>query len=146
MVMVSTSILDAAGVPLAGADGELVPRDALASASTAPIHLVADGAGVMRGMLAAGGAYQLRLRDPQGRGGAVTALVATGGLAASYALPHALKLQGRLEVSGSPTPIDRATVQLLCMLCTGVERDRPLAETTSDHGTFLLSVPDPGVP
>jgi hypothetical protein len=49
-------------------------------------------------------------------------------------------------MQGNPTPVGGAVLQILCSQCTGVERDRPIAEATSrPDGTFTLAVPDPGV-
>ena len=145
MIAATTVVADADAIPLAGAELELVPEAALAAASTASIRLVADSAGVVHAMLAAGGSYQARLHDPLGRGGPVSAVATPTSFAQSYLLPHALKLHGFNNVAGNPVAVERATVQLLCSACTGVERDRPLAETTTEHGTFLLTVPDPGL-
>jgi hypothetical protein len=36
-------------------------------------------------------------------------------------------------------------VQVLCSACTGIDRDRPIAEAVSDGaGRFVVVIPDPG--
>jgi hypothetical protein len=134
--------------PIAGAVLDAVPAGALALAGvTSSIRARAGPGGQLAASLAAGGRYDLRVHDPVlARGAPRLVPDATAQtIAASYALRPALTATGKLLLQGSPTPIGGAAVQLLCSQCTGLERDRPLAEATSDPaGAFTLVVPDPG--
>lgn len=133
----------AAGLP--GAVLELVPAGALAMAGTPARQLTAGAAGAITALLAAGGHYELRFHDPAGRGAplAVADRVAAT-IATSYRLPAALQVRGQLILGGTQV-LANTSVQILCEACTGIDRDKPIAEVASDEtGQFTLAVPDPG--
>jgi hypothetical protein len=147
-VAVATQLLRPDGTPVAEAVLDATPVGALALAGVTSVVRARSGAGgQLSANLAAGGHYDLRIHDPAlGRGAPLLAPDATAQtIAASYALRPALTAIGKLIAQGSPTPIGGAAVQLLCLVCTGLERSRPLAEGTSrPDGSFTLVVPDPG--
>ena len=63
---------------------------------------------------------------------------------AAYSLRTGLLVSGKL-LQPNTLPVGNASVQILCSLCIGLERDRPLAEASSDPGgNFVLAIPDPG--
>jgi hypothetical protein len=129
---------------LPGAMLDLVPVGALAMAAVPVLHVTADADSAIHAAIAAGGRYDLRFRDPAGRGASlvVTDRTATT-IEPSYQLPPKLQLSGRVTYKGQP--LANASLQILCMDCTGIERARPIAETVSNAtGRFTLAVPDPG--
>lgn len=127
---------------------DAVPVGALALAGvTSTVRGRSSTGGLVSTSLAAGGRYDLRIHDPLLARGAplVVPDIGAAAIAASYALKPALVVTGKLALSGNPTPVGGAAVQILCSLCTGIERSRPIAEGTSaPDGTFTLLVPDPG--
>lgn len=125
---------------------ELIPSGALALAGAQPIRIDADAAGVIASTIPAGGTFDARWSDPAGRAGtAIVADVTAASLQAAHELPPALRVSGVLSVTGSANSVVGASVQILCDGCTGLDRDRPLAEVASDlFGGFELAVPDPG--
>jgi uncharacterized protein (UPF0261 family) len=133
------------GAALPDAVLDLVPTGALAMAGAATLHVTANAGGAITAVLASGGHYELRFRDPAGRRAPlVIADRVVSTIALSYSLPPALQLRGTLTLDGLQ-PMANASVQLLCNICGGVDRDRPIAETVSDNaGRFVLAVPDPG--
>jgi len=130
--------------PLAGVRLSLIPTGALAAAGIPASDVVSDETGALRAKLAAGGTYDLVWTDPAGRVGQHIAREVAS-LDASYVLPPALRITGTLSVTGNPNRIQGAAVTILCDACTGLDRERPIAEGASDHlGVFSLAVPDPG--
>ena len=143
---ISTAVLGATGTDaLTDAVIDLVPLGALASAGVPELHVTAGMSGLIRLALAPGGHYDLRLHAGAGRGAPLfVADRDASSIAPTYRLPAALELSGRVN-SGSGQALSNASVQLLCISCTGLDRERPIAETATDNaGSFVLSVPDPG--
>jgi hypothetical protein len=101
--------------------------------------------------LPAGGHYDLRFSDPIGRRAprvvpdrAVTPILPGDAIAPSYTLPAAVQIHGTLRLQDGQL-LANASIQLLCLACSGIERTRPLVEIASDaSGGFTLAVPDPG--
>jgi len=125
---------------------DLVPVDALALAGAPTLQLMSDSAGQFASSIADGGTYDAVFSDPQGRQGQriVTDRTATS-FASSYDLPPAVSVSGTLSVTGNPNKLRGAAVTILCATCSGLGRERPIAETASDQaGDFVLAVPDPG--
>jgi hypothetical protein len=145
MQAMATAMQGPTTVGLPGAVLELVPSGALAMAAAPTRHVTAGASGTLSATLAAGGHYDLRFHDPAGR--AAPLLVAdrvTATIAATYRLPTALQVRGKLVLGGTQV-LANAAVQILCEACTGIDRDRPIAEAASDEtGRFTLAVPDPG--
>jgi hypothetical protein len=145
MQAIVSAVFDPAGVRLPRAVLDLVPTGALAMTSAAALHVTANDAGTVTATLAAGGHYDLRFHDPDGRAAPVVVpdrVVAT--IATSYHLPTALQVQGTVKLGGTQ-PLPGAAVQVLCDSCIGIERAKPIAEAvTDDAGRFTLAVPDPG--
>ena len=147
-VPIATQLRQPDGTPIAEAVLDARPVGALALAGvTSPIRARSGAGGQLSASLAAGGRYDLRVHDPvRARGAPLPATGVTAQtIAASYTLRPALIATGKLLLQGSPTPVAGAAVQLLCSLCSGLERSLPIAEGTSrPDGTFTLVVPDPG--
>ncbi|MBA3457658.1 MAG: hypothetical protein H0T42_31540 [Deltaproteobacteria bacterium] len=131
---------------LDGVRVDLVPVGALALASTPTLQLRGDANGRVATSIAAGGFYDVYFSDPQGRSGQrIVTNVAWNSVGLSYLLDPAVSVSGTLSVTGNPNKIRGASVQLLCATCSGLDRDRPIAEVASDEaGDFVLAVPDPG--
>lgn len=146
MVAIATQIRDGALAGLPEAVFEAIPTGALAMAGADPVRVASGAEGMLGAQLAAGGRYDLRLTDPTGHAAPLrVADVAATGVAAAYTLPAALRLSGSLVLTGNPSPVGYAAVQILCTQCTGVDRNRPLAEAaTSESGDFGVAVLDPG--
>jgi hypothetical protein len=140
-----TAMTDGNVAGLPGALIDLVPTGALAMAAAPMRRLTAGDAGAIGAALPAGGHYQLRFQDPQGRGAPmVVAERAITAIASSYLLPAAIRLQGTLLRDGK-LALPGASVQLMCSGCTGLDAALPLAEAASGaDGRFTLAVPDPG--
>jgi hypothetical protein len=133
----------------AGASGVLVdfiPTGALALAGAPLVHATSGTNGAISAQLASGGHYELRFADPLGRGAATKIPdVTSATVLASYSLGQRLLLEGKLTLAPNATALGGAIVQILCTACTGVERNRPIAEMVTDSdGAFSLAVPDPG--
>jgi len=146
MQVIATAATGLDGSKLSGAVLDLVPSGALALAAASPLHLIADGNGAFTAAIAAGGHYDLRFFDPQGRAGPLVQAdrVATTIERNGYPLPKVLGISGTVRFAGSQA-LANASIQILCVDCTGVERAKPIAEgTTDDSGRFTLAVPDPG--
>lgn len=146
MQPIALSVLPSSGLQgLAGATLELVPLGALAQAGAPTVHVVAQATGALSAALPAGGRFELRFRDPFGRGAPLVVPdreIST--IATSYRLPPSIHLRGRAKLDGTQA-MANAAVQLLCNGCSGVERNRPIAEAVSGiTGQFVLAVPDPG--
>lgn len=140
-----TAVVDVAGKHLPGAVIDAVPVGALAMAAAPTLHVVAGAAGTATAALAAGGHYDLRVRDPAGNGAPIVVGDRTAGtIAASYPLPPAIVVRGTVKYAGGQV-LPNAAVQILCDQCSGLERAKPLAEASTDEtGTYSLAVPDPG--
>jgi hypothetical protein len=148
---VPTVITTGDGAGVAGAIVDVLPTGALARAAAPAVQAIAGvggNAGQVSVPLALGGHYDVRIRDPRGRG-ALTTLddVAATALPPAITLTPAIELRGSVLYGGltaTPQPLGNAAVQLLCAACTGLAADRPLAEGTSDAtGRFALAIPDP---
>jgi hypothetical protein len=145
MQLIATAVLDPGTAALRGAVLELVPTGALAMAAAPTLHVTAGLSGAITAALADGGHYDLRFHDPAGRAAplAVADRVAAT-IGATYHLPAALQVHGTLVLGGTQA-LANASVQILCEACTGLDRDKPIAEVASDeNGRFTLAVPDPG--
>jgi hypothetical protein len=139
----STTATDG-GTPLDGATLDLVPAGALALAGAATLHFTADAAGHVTGQIPSGGLFDVRWSDPSSRRAPLVKTDITT-LLATYVLPPAVYISGDITVTGSSNPVVGASVQVLCADCTGIEKNRPIAEVASDpHGSFSIAVPDPG--
>jgi hypothetical protein len=147
-VAIATQLRRPDGTPIADAVLDAIPAGALAQAGvTSAIRARSGTGGQVAASLASGGRYDLRVHDPVLARGAprVVPDVASAAVAASYTLQPALFATGKLVLQGSPSPIGGAAVQILCVSCTGLERSRPISESTSlPDGRFTLVVPDPG--
>jgi hypothetical protein len=149
MQLIATAALGPAGAgdsaALPDAVLDVVPIGALAMAAAPGLHVTADASGAITALLASGGHYDLRFRDPVGRRAPlVVADRVVSTIELSYPLPPALQLRGAVTLDGIQA-MANASVQLLCNACSGLDRDRPIAETiTNNAGQFVLAVPDPG--
>lgn len=135
------------GDMLGGARLELLPTGALALAGVPTPSFIANAAGVVNGVAAAGGEYDVWWSDPGNRAGVIAVPGVSAGAVAStpsIVLPKPLLIFGTLTLQGDPNKISGAAVELRCQQCIGIERDRPLAEVASDsQGAFELAVADP---
>lgn len=131
---------------LDGVRVDLVPTGPLALAGSPTLQLRGDATGTVRTSIAEGGVYDLVFSDPEGRSGQrIVTSVTYASVGTSYQLDPAVFVTGTLSVTGNPNKIRGASVQILCATCTGIDRDRPIAEVASDvAGDFVLAVPDPG--
>ncbi|MBA3460121.1 MAG: hypothetical protein H0T46_09190 [Deltaproteobacteria bacterium] len=130
--------------PLDGATLDLVPAGALALAGAPTLHFTADLAGRVIGLIPSGGSFDVRWSDPASRRAPLVDRDVTQ-LMATYVLPPAVYISGDITVTGSSNPVIGASVQVLCADCTGIDKNRPIAEAASDpHGSFSIAVPDPG--
>ena len=134
-------------VTLAGATLGLVRVDATGTGPLAGIvvQTTTDALGHYTLPLAAGGAYDLRLYDPQNRASPRVDTLASAATTdvGVRALPASVHLIG--TISGGASSLAGAAVQLLCSGCTGPGADVPIAEAAADpNGRFRLAVPDPG--
>jgi hypothetical protein len=146
MPSITATMLGPTAAGLAGAVLDLVPAGALAMASAPTLHVTAGPAGKVTATLASGGHYDVRLHDPAGRAAplAVADRVAATIDRTTYQLPAALAIHGQLMIGGTQA-LANASVQILCDACTGIDREKPIAEVASDEtGQFTLAVPDPG--
>ena len=148
MIAIATQLRANATTPLPGAQLDAIPVVALAQANIPTVRFIAGAGGAISGALASGGHYDLRFSDPGARVAARTddRDRTAAQIAGSYTLPKAIEIRGTLTILGTAQPIPNAAVQILCASCTGVEADRPIAETASGpSGDFKLAVPDPGL-
>jgi hypothetical protein len=145
MLRITTAMQDPAAAGLGGGVLDLVPTGALAMAAAPALHVIAGPSGTITATLASGGHYDLRFHDPAGRAALlVVANQVAATTAATYRLPAALQVHGSLLLGGTQT-LANTSVQILCETCTGLDRDKPIAEAASDEtGSFTLAVPDPG--
>lgn len=142
---IATQIRQPDLTPISGAILDAVPVGALALAGvSASVRVTSAASGAIAASFAGGGHYELRFHDPAARGAAlIVPDVTAGSIAAAYALRKGLFATGTLQ--SNQTAVGGASVQILCSLCSGLDRDRPLAEGASGPtGEFKLVVPDPG--
>ena len=145
-VMFNTQLRNAAQTALDNALIDLTPAGALQLAGAQTIRATSNSSGDVSLLVPAGGRFDVRASDPLGRAAPLLlADVPTENLSSTYALKPRLRVTGTLLLSGNPQPVGRGTVQILCTLCDGVDRSRPLAEgATSSAGAFDVAVYDPG--
>jgi len=141
----TAALAPAGGAGLAGATLDLVPVGALAAAGGPELHASAGADGALSALVAPGGHYDLRFRDPAARAAPLTiADRVAASIATSYRLPAALAIRGTVQLGGNQA-LPSAVVQVLCDACSGLERATPIAEAVSDGaGRFVVTVPDPG--
>ena len=141
-----SGITTIASGPLGGATIEAAPLGALALADAVSVLATSVGDGSFTLQLAAGGDYQLRLSHQTGLAGpAVIADVTGANLPSTLLLPPPVAITGSVAITGNPSPIAGAAVQILCKSCVGIERSRPIAGAASDaSGGFQITVADPG--
>ena len=119
----------------------------LALAGVSPIQVTSDANGAFALPLAGGGRYDVRFSDPEQRAAPLPAPnVTPGGVPTNAVLPKALAVTGKVSVLNDSNPLVGASVQILCVTCTGPRnRDRPIAETATDViSHYRIAVPDPG--
>ncbi len=145
-VMTSFTTQALGQTPLDGVRLDLVPVGALALAGAPTLQLISSSTGMFSSSIAGGGIYDAVFSDPKGRQGQrIVTDVTADGFALSYSLGPAVSVSGTLSVTGNPNKLRGASVTILCATCTGLDRERPIAETASDQaGDFVLAVPDPG--
>jgi hypothetical protein len=125
---------------------EAEPSGALALAGVAAIQVTSNGTtGAFSLPLAGAGRYTVRFFDPQQR---VAPLVATDVLPANVPtnaqLAKALSISGTVSIN-STDPVPGASIQILCVSCSGIEATRPITETaTNSASKYAIAVPDPG--
>jgi len=129
---------------LGGAVIDAVPTGALALAGAPTIRKIANATGQVSFGLAPNASYDLRLADPNGNRGALRIISpATSATAIQATTPLLAPTTVTGLVLGN-SALPGAVVQLLCTSCTGLDRDRPVAEgLTGADGRFSLAVPDP---
>jgi len=128
---------------LGGSVLDAVPLGPLALAGAPTIRKTATSTGQVTIGLASNATYELRFSDPNGNRGALRVLsdATTADVAATTPLLDPTRVTGKV-IGGSP--IAGAIVQFLCAQCTGLARDRPIAEgLTGVDGRFSLAVPNP---
>lgn len=130
---------------LAGVRIEATPIGVLAQADAQPVVATSGANGAFSIDLAAGGRYDVRFVDPQARA-AQLAIMNTTTLPATATLPKAQTIYGDVRVTTIANPVVGASVQLLCVSCTGIEATRPIAQTATDSAShYRVAVPDPGL-
>lgn len=138
-----STLANGASEPLGAATLDLIPKGPLAAANAPALHFVADETGRVIGAIPTGGTYDVRWSDPQGRVGPLVVEDRTA-ILSSYGLPPAVYISGDVTITGSANPVVGASVQILCAGCTGLDKNRPIAEMATDsHGSFRIAVPDP---
>lgn len=138
-----SSTAEGGSEPLSGATLDLIPKDALAAANAPALQFIGDANGHITGSIPTGGRYDVRWSDPQGRVGPFVERDQPT-VVGTYAMPAAVYITGDVTIQGMENPIVGASIQVLCADCTGLDRNRPIAEVTTDsHGSFRLAVPDP---
>jgi len=140
----SSVVKDPSLAPIAGAVVDATPSGALAAAGGAVVHATTAANGSYALSLASGGHYALRIHDPSGRGAPLSlADVVAATVPSSSVLGKALQISG--YILDGTSPIQDASVQILCNACGGIDASRPIAEiATGMSGGFSLAVPDPG--
>jgi hypothetical protein len=145
-VMAAGTIVSPAQMALGGAQVTASPAGALAAAGAPPVADSATSSGAYALAIATGGVYDVRFSDPLGRAAPLVLLgTSSTALPATATLVPAIHITGALSVSGSATVVSGTSVQVLCTACSGLDAERPIAETATDPtGRFKLAVPDPG--
>ncbi|MEZ4368407.1 MAG: carboxypeptidase-like regulatory domain-containing protein [Kofleriaceae bacterium] len=138
-------VVDADGAALPGVVVTAIARGALALAGPTTRTGVTDGSGAVSWPGVPGATWDVIVEDPAARAARrELAEVANDDLGA-VALPRALRISGRVAVPGG-SAVSAAAVTLYCELCSGIDRQRPVASArTGVTGAFTLAVPDPGV-
>ncbi len=144
MLPVTTVIHSPTTAVIGGVTLDALPIGVLQLAGAGAIRATSNGSGTITTRLASGGHYELRISDPAGRGGQlVVGDVTAPAVAANQTLPVAVRVGATVKTELGV--LRGASVQLLCSLCTGVARSRPVTEgVTGIDGKFSLAVPDPG--
>ncbi len=147
MIAATGTVSDSSQDTLPGVQLEAVPDGALALAGATSIEGASVANGAFSLTLASGGHYDVHFTDPAGRGAPLVASNVTAAtVPAAAVLPAALRVSGTVKISGQPNPVANASVQVLCVGCTGIDLERPIGEAATDQaGTFSVAVPDPGV-
>ena len=147
MITATGTVSDSTQDTLPGVQLEAVPDGALALAGATSIEAASIANGAFSLTLASGGHYDVHFADPAGRGAPLVATNVTAATVPGAAvLPLALRVSGNVKISGQPNPVANASVQVLCVGCTGIDLERPIGEAATDQaGTFSVAVPDPGV-
>jgi hypothetical protein len=136
--LVTTSSVMLGNAALAGVRVEATPAGALAAATLTPVDATSGSDGSLTISLASGGSYVVRIADPRAAPYTADSIAPTIELAQGLAITGTVSLDGGAVVPG-------AAVELLCASCTGVDADRPIAQTATDvQGNFQLTVADPG--
>lgn len=139
-----TGITKSATANLGGVRIEATPIGVLAQADAQPVVATSGANGAFSIDLASGGRYDVRFVDPQARA-AQLAIMNTTTLPATATLPKAQTIYGDVDVTTIANPVVGASVQLLCVACTGIEATRPIAQTATDSASqYRVAVPDPG--
>ena len=121
MQPIAAAVFDPGTTRLSGAVLDLVPIGALAMAGAPVLHVTADSTGAVTAALPSGGHYDLRFRDPLGRGALLVDADRTATtVATSYHLAAALQVRGTVKLGGTQ-PLTDASIQLLC---ADLHRDR----------------------
>lgn len=129
---------------LTGVRIEASPIGVLAQAGAQPVIATSGANGAFSIELASDGRYDVRFVDPQARA-AQLAIMNTTTVPATATLPKAQSIYGDVAVSTIANPVVGASVQLLCVACTGLEATRPIAQTATDSASqYRVAVPDPG--
>jgi len=131
---------------LGGVVVEATPVGVLAQANARTIFTTSDAAGFFSLSLASGGLYDVRFIDPHKRVARRDDLnVDAAGVPSSAILPAAIRMKGKVSISGIGQPLPLSSIQLLCAVCSGADASRPIAATaTNEQSDYELAVPDPG--
>jgi hypothetical protein len=144
--LLTGTVVDDAGAPIAGAEVAAVALDLLAGSvdAGARAQTAADGSFSLE--VTAGGAYDLVVDGSLHGAGRITRAVdapvdGQSGAVGAISLPPVTRASGRLLSIGSGVAVAGVTVQLLCATCSA-PGDGPLAEAVSDaFGDFTLRIP-----
>jgi hypothetical protein len=147
MIPAAGTARSSAQVPIAGVRVEATPVGALAMANLIPVQTTSTANGAFSLTLASGGHYEVRFFDPGGRGAPLDfADTMAAGVPPTADLAKALAITGEVSVVGDPNEIENASIQVLCMGCSGIAASRPIAQTATDIAShYRVAVPDPGM-
>ena len=140
------TIIDDAGAPIAGVEVAALPLDLLAGSVDAGARAQTAADGSFSLAVTAGGAYELVVDGALHGAGRVTRAVdapvgGQSGAVGAVSLPPVTRASGRLVSLGSGVGVAGVTMQLLCATCSA-PGDGPLAEAVSDaSGDFTLRIP-----
>lgn len=131
---------------LGGVVVEATPIGVLAQANAHTVFTTSDASGFFSLALASGGLYDVRFIDPHKRVARRDDLnVDAAGVPSSAILPAAIRMKGKVSISGIGQPLPLSSIQLLCAVCSGADASRPIAATaTNAQSDYELAVPDPG--